>query len=150
MKLKPPAKKLELDTNPMIQGMEQVVLLFTSENSYEAVWNLSSDAKALLGRFGIVQDDLERIAAECNGRNKTDSKNPVRSIPGRENDVLRTNTHKRGRKAKPQTKATEEAKGDIDHPKEKSNVGRPKGKKHTVPRKTRSEKGKVRVPYIKK
>lgn len=143
-------KKLELDTNPMIQGMEQVVLLFTSENSYEAVRNLSSDAKALLGRFGIVQDDLERIAAEFNGRNKTDSKNPVRSIPGRENDVLRTNTHKRGRKAKAETKASEEAKGDLDQPKEKSKGGRPKGKKDTVPRKPRSDKGKVRGPYTKK
>ena len=79
-----------------------------------------------------------------------DAKNPVRSIPGRENDVLRTNTHKRGRTAKTETKAGEGATGDLDQPKEKSKGGRPKGKKDTVPRKPRSDKGKVRGPYTKK
>ncbi len=139
-------KRLELDTNPMIQSMEQVVLLYTSENRYEAVRNLSSDVKSLFYQFGIKQDDLERVAAEFNSRNRTDSKNPVRTIPGREHQVLQSNSHKRGRKPKVEQKP-ENLQVENNEPKEKNKGGRPKGKKDSVPRKSRSDKGKARGHY---
>ena len=143
-------KKLELDTNPMIQSMEQIVLLHTAENRYEAVRNLTADVRALLGKFGIAQDDLERLAGEFNDRSKTDSKNPVRSVPGREHQILQSNTHKPGRKPKYGKTAADTSLTAADQPKEKNKGGRPKGKKDSAPRKPRSDKGKVRGHYNRK
>ena len=143
-------KRLGLDTNPMIQSMEQVILLHTNEDRYEAVRNLNSDVKALFSQFGIAQDDLERLSAEFNRRNRTDSKNPVRSIPGRDSEVLQTNTHKRGRKPKAEESPKGVSSTSTDHPGEKSKGGRPKGKKDSAPRKPRSDKGKPRGHYNRK
>ena len=143
-------KRLELDTNPMIQSMEQVVLLYTSDSKYEAVRNLSSDVKSLFYQFGIRQDDLERVAAEFNNRNRTDSKNPVRTIPGREHQILQSNSHKCGKKTKVEQKTENLQTENNGSLKEKNKGGRPKGKKDSVPRKSRSDKGKARGHYNRK
>lgn len=139
-------KKLELDTNPTIQSMERIALLYGADGRYEAVRNLSGDQKLLFGLFDTDQDDLERIALEFNSRNRTDSKNPSRIIETK-TPVIQKNTHKRGRKSK-----DSESNPDVSLPNSqtdtvKSKGGRPLGKKDTKPRKERSDKGKKRGPH---
>lgn len=46
-------KKQGLDTNPTIQGLRQAALLYSANEKYEAVRNLSTDQRALFGMFGI-------------------------------------------------------------------------------------------------
>ena len=142
-------KKLELDTNPMIQGLEQIALLYTSEGKYDAVRNLSVEQKALFELYDMNQDDIEHIAIEFNARNRTDAKNPNRMIPMNKTPVIQNNTHKRGRVS---TASSEKdtTESTIDFQIEKSKVGRPKGKKDSTPRKARSDKGKKRGPHKNK
>ena len=141
-------QQLELDTNPMIQNMEQVILLYTAEAKYESVRNLTAEAKALLGKFSIDQDTLERLAIKFNDRSKTDSKNPVRAIPESGAPVIRSNSHIHGKPAAKKEHKDSDSSDD-GAKKEKSKGGRPKGKKDSKPRKGRSDKGKSRGSYKK-
>ena len=129
-------KRLELDTNPTIQGLEHVCLMYTSEGKYEAIRNLSSEQKKLFDEFCLAQDDLERLATEYNERNKKDHKEPNRLLPQTRTPVIRENSHKKGR-----TKKATELKTTSG---EKNKGGRPKGRKDSKPRKPRSDKGKLR------
>ena len=147
-------RKLELDADQMIQSMEQVILTYTAEEKYEAAGNLTSEAKALLGEFGIAEDTLERLAAQFNDRSRPDSKNPVRSLPSGDFPVMRRNSHQVGKHAAPAGKTASDIPDDgsvrdESLPKEKSKGGRPKGKKDSKPRKGRSDKGKIRGSYGK-
>lgn len=147
-------RKLELDADEMIQSMEQVILSYTAEDKYEAAGTLTSEAKALLGEFGIAEDTLERLAAQFNDRSRTDSRNPVRSVPAGDFPVMRRNSHQVGKHATPAVKTASDIpddgrSGDESLPKEKSKGGRPKGKKDSKPRKGRSDKGKIRGSYGK-
>lgn len=134
-------KSLELDTSPTLQSLSSVTLLYTAEDKYEAVRDLSTDLKRLFARFNLDQDDIERLARSFNERSRTDAKNPDRSMPDKDESVMRRNSHRRGRTAAPKTK-TESAPVN----KEKSRGGRPKGSKDSKPRKTRSDKGRLRGP----
>ena len=133
----------------MIQGLEQIALLYTSEGKYDAVRNLSVEQKALFELYDMNQDDIEHIAIEFNARNRTDAKNPNRMIPMNKTPVIQNNTHKRGRVS---TASSEKdtTESTIDFQIEKSKVGRPKGKKDSTPRKARSDKGKKRGPHKNK
>ena len=93
---------------------------------------------------------MERVAAEFNNRNRTDSKNPVRTIPGREHQILQSNSHKCGKKTKVEQKTENLQTENNGSLKEKNKGGRPKGKKDSVPRKSRSDKGKARGHYNRK
>ena len=144
------------DTNPMIQSLEHVCLLYTPGEKYEAVRNLSAEALALLSEFGLGQDDIERMARAFNDRQRKDCKNPVREFPNKSEAVIRQNTHKRGRPPKnaqadspaASSAATEPTPAGQERPSAaagKSRGGRPKGRKDTKPRKPRSDKGRPRA-----
>ena len=130
-------KVLELPTNPTIQSLSQVTLLYSAEEQYEAVRNVPVDIRKLFGEFSVDQDDLERIAREYNSRSRTDAKNPDRRLPDDRKPVIQSNTHKRGRPRKITPVIAESEGGD----RVKSKGGRPKGKKDSKPRKPRSDKG---------
>jgi hypothetical protein len=123
-----------------------VALLYSAEEKYEAVRNLSMEQKTLFGTFGIDQDDMERLAREYNKRGGN-IKNPDRRLSDKKAPLLQPNTHKRGRHP-----SKEEAPALPDDGKSalndavptKSKGGRPKGSKDSKPRKTRSDKGKAR------
>ena len=147
-------RKLDLATDEMIQSMEQVILTYTAEDKYEAARNLTLEAKALLGEFGIAEDTLELLAAQFSDRSRTDSKNPVRSLPASDFPVMRRNSHQVGKHAAPAGKTASDIPDDGSAQddgllKEKSKGGRPKGKKDSKPRKGRSDKGKIRGSYGK-
>ena len=130
-------KVLELPTNPTIQSLSQVTLLYSAEEQYEAVRNVPVDMRKLFGAFSVDQDDLERIAREYNSRSNTDAKNPDRRLSDDKKTVIQSNTHKRGRPRKITPVIAEGEGGD----RVKSKGGRPKGKKDSKPRKPRSDKG---------
>lgn len=140
-------KKNDQDTNPMIQSMEHVCLLYTPEEKYEAVRNLSTEVRALLSEFGLDQDDIERMARAYNDRQRTDCKKPVREFPNKNDLVIQQNSHKRGRPSKntEQSESNSQTTAHGSATVEKSKGGRPKGKKDSKPRKPRSDKGKPRV-----
>ena len=139
-------KKLDLDTNPFIQSLDQIALLYTAEDRYEAVRNLTTDQKALFHLYHVDQDDFEHLSRDFNVRNNTASKNPERVLPDRKKPLIVTNSHKRGRR--PKTQQDNESSDDTKQlePAVKSKGGRPKGKKDSKPRKPRSDKGKKRGP----
>ena len=95
-------KQLGLDTNPFIQNLDQIALLYTAEDKYEAVRNLTMDQKALFQLYGVEQDDFEHLSRDFNARNKTASKNPERTLPDKKTPLIVTNSHKRGRRPKAQ------------------------------------------------
>ena len=130
-------KVLELPTNPTIQSLSQVTLLYSAEEQYEAVRNVPVDVRKLFSAFSVDQDDLERIAREYNSRGNTDAKNPDRRLSDDKKTVIQSNTHKRGRPRKITPVIAEGEGGD----RVKSKGGRPKGKKDSKPRKPRSDKG---------
>ena len=134
-----------LDTNPMIQGLESVSLLYSAREKYEAVRNLTTEQKTLFGAFDIEQDDLEILAREFNNRSNTDSKNPDRRFAKNTTSLVHANTHKRGKaNVKLEAKETDDTQStsDLSVPvRSKSKGGRPKGKKDSKPRKPRSDKG---------
>ena len=135
-----------IDTNPTIQGMKQVALLYSAEEKYEAVRNLSVEQKTLFGTFGIDQDDMERLAREYNKRGGN-IKNPDRRLSDRKAPLLQPNTHKRGRHPLKEEVPVlpDDGKPALnDAVPAKSKGGRPKGSKDSKPRKTRSDKGKAR------
>ena len=139
-------KQLGLDTAPMIQGLDRAALLYTAQEKYEPVRNLTMDQRALLSRFSIDQDAIESLAGEYNRRSRTDAKNPDRALSLKRPTLLRKNSHRRGR-----TPSTEKAKAtETPSPNEKSKGGRPKGVRDSKPRKPRSDKGKIRGPHSKK
>ncbi len=140
-------KQLDLDTNPFIQSLDQIALLYTAEDKYEAVRNLTTDQKALFQLYNVGQDDFERLSRDYNARNNTASKNPERTLPDNSAPVIVTNSHKKGRR--PKTQQDNKESGDVvNHlePAVKSKGGRPKGKKDSKPRKPRSDKGRKRGP----
>ena len=140
-------KLLDLDTNPIIQDLDLIALLYTAEDKYEAVRNLTTDQKALFKLFGIEQDDFEHLARSFNARNSTASKDPQRKLPDKSKPLIISNSHKRGRCSK--TTSEPETSTDAIQSKSeqtKSKGGRPKGKKDSKHRKPRSDKGKKRGP----
>ncbi|MBQ8095070.1 MAG: transposase [Clostridia bacterium] len=141
-------KKLEMDTNPTIQSMEQIALLYGADGRYEAVRNLSGEQKQLFEMFDMDQDDLERIAKEFNSRNQTDSKNPNRIIAIK-TPVIQKNTHKRGRISNTSDNSIPEESTPVNTDTIKSKGGRPLGKKDSKPRNGRSDKGMKRGPHKK-
>ena len=107
-------KKLDLDTNPFIQSLDQIALLYTAEDRYEAVRNLTTDQKALFHLYHVDQDDFEHLSRDFNVRNNTASKNPERVLPDRKKPLIVTNSHKRGRR--PKTQQDNESSDDTkDH-----------------------------------
>lgn len=148
-KIEEACKKLEIDTNPMIQSMRQITLLYTADNRYQAVRRLNTEQKSLFTEFRIDYDLLEKLAQEYNNRNRTDSKNPERSMPSAERPVTRINSRRVGRPPKnagfENTKDEENSESSQAAP-VKSKGGRPKGCKDSKPRKSRSDKGKTRGP----
>ena len=149
-------KELEIDTNPTIQSLEQVALLYGANAKYEAVRNMTGGQKLLFGKYNMDQDDIERIASEFNSRNRTDSKNPNRILPQTKSPIIQENTHIRGRTVSSTSDkqvSTETSKDDDSLNTQtivvKSKGGRPQGKKDSKPRKRRSDKGKKRGSYKK-
>ena len=132
-----------LDTNPRIQGLDSISLIYTAQGEYEAVKNLSTDQKDLFGVFDFGQEDLESLAREYNRRSRKDSQNPDRTFSRRETSYIRTNTHQKGKRASTQKSSNEQgAPIEVALQQEaKSKGGRPKGKKDSKPRKPRSDKG---------
>ena len=141
-------KLLDLDTNPVIQELDRIALLYTAEDKYEAVRNLTTEQKALFQLYNVEQDDFEHLSRDFNARNNTASKNPERSLPDRKTPLIITNSHKKGRQPKSQQSINDTASNSAAQQNLgiKSKGGRPKGKKDSKPRKPRSDKGKKRGP----
>lgn len=141
-------KLLDLDTNPFIQDLERIALLYTADDRYEAVRNLTTEQKALFQLYNVKQDDFELLSRDFNARNNTASKNPERSLPDKSEPLIITNSHKRGRPSKTQQDNNDAASTNTNHlePGIKSKGGRPKGMKDSKPRKPRSDKGQKRGP----
>ena len=101
-------------SNPFIQSLDQIALLYTAEDRYEAVRNLTTDQKALFHLYHVDQDDFEHLSRDFNVRNNTASKNPERVLPDRKKPLIVTNSHKRGRR--PKTQQDNESSDDTkDH-----------------------------------
>ena len=111
----------------------------------EAVRNLTTDQKAVFMLYNVEQDDFEYYARDFNARNNTASQNPERTLPDKDTPLIISNSHKRGRLAKSESESNQ-----YEEPSIKSKGGRPKGKKDSVPRKPRSDKGKKRGPRTNK
>jgi hypothetical protein len=139
-------KKLGFDTNPFIQGLDRIALLYTSADKYEAVRNLTTEQKELFKLFGVEQDDFERLSRDFNNRNNTLTKNPERKLPDKETPLIVRNSHKKGRPPKEQSTRNEKPNSTFASNVIKSKGGRPKGRKDSKPRKPRSDKGKIRGP----
>ena len=136
-------RKIGLDTNPVIQELNEIILLNTAEGKYEAVRNLTAEQKLLFEEFDLQQDDLEHMAREYNRRNNKDAKNPDRTLPPDRSPLIVKNSHRKGRRSTRQVSAET---AEEQPAREKSKGGRPKGSKDTSPRKPRSDKGKKRGP----
>ena len=144
-------KQLDIDTNPFIQNLDRISLLYTAQDKYEAVRNLTTEQKDLFHLFNVEQDDFEHLSRDFNKRNNTASKNPHRRLPNKDKPVIVGNTHKRGRRSKNQS-INNNVVEDTPQPElalPKSKGGRPKGKKDSKPRKPRSDKGRKRGPRSK-
>ena len=141
---------MDLDTNPFIQELDQIALLYTADDKYNAVRNLTTDQKALFEIYDVDQDDFEYYARDFNKRNNTSSHNPERKLPDKEMPVIVYNSHKKGRRSISETVADVSADDEKKEQPTKSKGGRPKGKKDSVPRKPRSDKGKKRGPRTNK
>lgn len=141
-------KNLNLDTNPVIQELDRIALLYTAEEKYEAIRNLTTEQKALFQMYNMEQDDFEHLAREFNTRNNTASKDPERKLPDKKIPLIITNSHKRGRQPKAQQDNDDTPSNSVSQPESmpKSKGGRPKGKTDSKPRKPRSDKGKKRGP----
>ena len=140
-------KQLDLDTNPFICDLDLIALIYTAEDKYEAVRNLTADQKALFKLFDLEQEDFEHLARSFNARNNTASKDPQRKLPDKDSPLIISNSHKRGRRPKTtlgSVISTNVIQFESDQAKSKG--GRPKGKKDSKPRKPRSDKGKKRGP----
>ena len=146
-------KELELDTNPTIQSLDRIVLLYTAENQYEAVRNLTTDHKSVLGKYGIEQDDFYAYAIDFNKRSGSDARNPERRLPDSKAAGIVKNTHKVGRPSINNEKENEgimtdgNAVANKTDDKPAKRAGRPKGSKDKKPRKPRSDKGTKRQHY---
>lgn len=141
-------KFLDLDTNPVIQDLDRIALLYTAEDKYEAVRNLTAEQKALFKLYNVEQDEFEHMSRDFNARNNAASKNPERRLPDRKAPLIITNSHKKGRPPKTQQGNNDTVSDGANHPEPeiKSKGGRPKGKKDSKPRKPRSDKGRKRGP----
>lgn len=138
-------KQMELDTNPFIQELDQIVLLYTADDRYEAVRNLTTDQKAVFMLYNVEQDDFEHYARDFNARNNTASHNPGRKLADKTAPLIVINSHKKGRAPKSESESNQQEETKV-----KSKGGRPKGKKDSIPRKPRSDKGKKRGPRTNK
>ena len=143
-------KQLDLDTDPFIQELDRIALLYTADDKYNAVRNLTTDQKALFEIYNVDQDDFEYYARDFNKRNNTSSHNPERKLPDKEMPVIVYNSHKKGRRSKGETVVDVPANDERKEQSTKSKGGRPKGKKDSVHRKPRSDKGKKRGPRTNK
>jgi hypothetical protein len=139
-------KKLGFDTNPFIQSLDRIALLYTAADKYEAVRNLTTEQKELFKLFNVEQDDFEYLSRDFNSRNKTLAKDPERKLPDKETPLIVINSHKKGRPPKQQSTNDEKTNSTVESEVIKSKGGRPKGKKDSKPRKPRSDKGKIRGP----
>ena len=139
-------QKLNLDTNPTIQGLDQIILLYTAENTYDAVRNLTTQQKALFAELDMNQDDFEHLARVYNQRKTQSAKNPVRKLPDKTVQLIKKNSGKPGRHSKSDEKSEMTTSPSTDL-KVKSKGGRPKGSVDKIPRKPRSDKGKKRGKY---
>ena len=144
-------KELGLDTNEVIQGLDRIALLYTAEDKYESIKNLTSDQQKLFACFNMYQDDFDYLARDFNKRNKTATKNPERKLPDKTEPLIIKNSHKKGRKKQLDidTNNVIASPNDRNQSSEKSKGGRPYGKKDTKPRKPRSDKGHKRGPRNK-
>ena len=138
---------LDFDTNPTITGLRSIEFLYTAENKYEFVRNLTTDQKKLFEFIGFDQDDFERMARDYNNRKNKDSNNQYREL-NRDIPIIHSNTRKVGRPVSVNTADINQSEDRTENcqSSDKSKGGRPKGKKDTVPRKPRSDKGKKRGP----
>lgn len=146
-------KEFELDTNPTIQSLDRIVLLYTDGNQYEAVRNLTVDHKKVLGKYGIEQDEFHAFAVDFNKRSSSDARNPERRLPNSKTAEIVKNTHRVGRPSATKDKDCENIGTDGNTAANKTDdkpirrAGRPKGSKDKKPRKPRSDKGTKRQYY---
>ena len=140
-------KQLDLATNETIQDLDRIVLLYTADNRYESVRNLTIDQRKLFTIFDMEQDDIEYLARDFNNRNKSATKNPERKLPEKKEPLIIENSHKRGPKKSVNNGSVDNSTStDNLQTSAKSKGGRPKGKKDAKPRKPRSDKGHKRGP----
>lgn len=139
-------KELGIDTNPFIQSLDRIALLYTAADKYEAVRNLTTEQKELFKLFNVEQDDFEYFSRDFNSRNNTLTKNPERKLPDKKLPLIIINSHKKGRQPKEQLTNEHKVNCTTAASGTKSKGGRPKGKKDSKPRKPRSDKGKIRGP----
>lgn len=141
-------RDLDLSTNEMIQKLDRIYLRRGVENSYFDVRMQTSAQVKLLGVFNIEPDDFKQFAADVNKRRNNAITNNVYTFPTR-NKPVTVQHGKRGRQKGSKNKKTLEKEAAIQamilsgidpsalNP--KNPVGRPKGKKDTVPRKRRTK-----------
>jgi hypothetical protein len=115
------------------------VLLYTADNRYESVINLTIDQRKLFTIFDMEQDDIEYLARDFNNRNKNATKNQERKLPEKKEPLIIENSHKRGPKKSVNNGSVDNSTStDNLQTSAKSKGGRPKGKKDTKLRKSRS------------
>ena len=142
-------KSLDLDTNVMIQRLDRIYLRRGIADSYYDVHMMSQDYKDLYAAVGIKPEHFECFAEAENKRRNTAISNNVHSIPIVSKPVTMSGPRKRGRPKGSKNKKTLEKEAAIEamvlsgiDPSSiipKKSVGRPKGKKDTIPRKRRTK-----------
>ena len=138
-------RELNTDSTSTIQELIEIVL----NDRYEFVRALTGEQKALFGHYDLDQNDLVRMAREYAARSSSAFGNSGQTMPGKYTPVIIPNSHKRGRKKVKPDRDPSDGQAQESEAKPKSKGGRPAGKKDSVPRKPRSDKGKIRGPRNK-
>ena len=140
-------KELKLDTNSMIRKTNRACCRYMPGDHYDAIMNLSTELKALLGRFDIQEAHLGKFAEELTLQMSATILSQVRTIPELEKKRRKSGAgpsktpkdpdapkRKPGRPKGSKNKKTLEREKELaEHPelaKPKRKPGRPKGSKN--------------------
>ena len=121
---------LDLDINVMLRKADGAYLRYMPGDRYEAIHNLSTDFKKLLGQFEVAEGHLDHFAAEIEGRRNNAIQSETRILP--ELDVKRGPGRPKGSRNKKtlEREAQKAADGIQSEDQPKRRPGRPKGSKN--------------------
>lgn len=120
---------LDLDINVMLRKADGAYLRYMPGDRYEAIHNLSTDFKKLLGQFEVAEGHLDHFAAEIEGRRNNAIQSETRILP--ELDVKRGPGRPKGSRNKKtlEREAQKAADGIQSEDQPKRRPGRPQGSK---------------------
>lgn len=123
-------ESLDLDINVMLRKADGAYLRYMPGDRYEAIHNLSTDFKKLLGQFDVAEGHLDHFAAEIESRRNNAIQSETRTLP--ELEVKRGPGRPKGSRNKKtlEREAEQAAAGIQPEEKPKRKPGRPKGSRN--------------------